>query len=229
MERLGDAIESFITSPVRVTQEMVRIFPDGLVIGMGFFSVLTLSYSYGIFFMSLLESILLFYGFRGINSYLNITSALPTKSAMTTECVSGFMSRTIESLTLFGSATESAFPSASIFMISMASAYILAVLNKFSKELEVLGETYSSRFYIATIALPLLIMAFSLFRIYFGCDSIGVILFSIVIGVLAGGLIVEQNYRLLGPDSINIVGIPLLRSRTADGKKLYVCPTQSKE
>ena len=224
MERIGAIIEDMVLSPVKITQEAIRIFPDGLVMGMGVFSLMTLSYSYGVFFLSLLESLLVFHGLRSADSYLGISGVLGTKSAMKTECISGFMSRTIESLTLFGSGTQSSFPSAPLFIVSMAAAYIIAVLYKFSKELEILGETYSSRFYIATMSLPMIIAVLALFRIYFACDGFGVVLSSILIGAVLGALLVEQNYRLFGADSLNIIGIPLMRNRTADGQKIYVCP-----
>ena len=47
---------------------------------------------------------------------------------------------------------------------------------------------------------------------------------TVPIGLVVGFLLVRQNISLLGPTSINLLGIPLLRNRTADGKKLYVCP-----
>ena len=225
MERIARTLENMVVSPVRITQEMVRIFPDGLIMGMGFFSMITLSYSYGIFFVSLVESLLVFHGLRAVNAYLSI--AEPRKAYMK-DCISGFMSRTIDSLTLFGNGNDSSFPSAPLFTISVASAYILAVLYKFSPEFEVLGEAYASRPYIAAISMPLLILVFALFRLYFSCDSIVVVVFSILIGLVIGALLVEQNYRVFGADSLNIVGIPLMRNRTADGQKIYVCPTDKK-
>jgi hypothetical protein len=228
MERVGKGIETLVTSPVRLALEMIRIFPDGLIMGMGFFSVLTHSFSYGIFFASLLETLVIFHGLRAANTYLGISSILESKPALTKNCISGFVSRDIESLTLFGSGSHSAFPSAPIFMVSTASAYVFASLYKFSKEFEILGESYSSRFYIAAISLPLFILSFILFRLFFGCDTLSVVIFTAVIGLVLGVLLVEQNHRLFGLDSLNIIGIPFLRKRTADGTKLYVCPTKTR-
>ena len=70
----------------------------------------------------------------------------------------------------------------------------------------------------------MIIFLFILFRLFFNCESFGVMFMSVVIGLVIGVLLVRQNVRLFGPQSINLIGIPLLRNRTADGKKLYVCP-----
>ena len=226
MERLGNAIESAVTIPVSFVAEMIRIFPDGIVMGMGFFAALTASFPYGIFFLSLVESLGIFHGLRLLDTYLNISTAMQTKTAYTTKCISGFMSNTIQTLSLFGSGNQSAFPSAPIYIVSMASSYIMSILFRFSKELEVLGPNFSSRFYLAAISLPLFILSFVLFRLYFGCDDFGVLLTSIFIGGLIGVTLVEQNYRIFGLSSLNLIGIPFIKSRTADGKKLYVCPSQ---
>jgi hypothetical protein len=221
MERLGKGIDSLFNSPVSVVQEMIRIFPDGLIMGMGFFAMITLSVPYAVFFASLIESVIGFYGLRTLNSYLSFVSS---KSVQNTQCMSGYLSKDIEALTLFGSSTQSQFPSSHLYILSVASSYIMSILFRFSKELEILGVNYSSRFYIASMSIPVLITVVSLYRIYFGCDDFGVLFFSIAAGLVVGLLLVEQNYRLFGLSSINIIGIPVLHKRTAEGQNLYICP-----
>jgi hypothetical protein len=191
--------------------------------GLGFFALITLSVPYGMFFASLVLSTFFFHGLRTIDSYVNFTASFGTKSSLTAKCVSGFMSKNAESLSLFGSGAGSAFPSAPIYMVSVAVAYVISSLYKFSKELDVLGKEFSERFYVALISLPLLVTAISLYRLFFNCDDFSVILLSIVSGLLIGGLLLEMNYNFMGMASINLIGIPILRERTADGKKLYVC------
>lgn len=223
LERLGRTIESVAGYPVSLLQELLRIFPDGLVMGLGFFALITLSVPYGTFFASLVLSTVFFHALRAVDSYLNITAAFGTKSSLTEKCVSGFMSKNAESLSLFGSGAGSSFPSAPIYTVSVAAAYIVASLYKFSKEMDVLGKEFSERFYISIISLPMLVTAISLYRLFFNCDDFSVILLSIVSGLVIGGLLVEMNHNLLGMASINLIGIPILSERTADGKKLYVC------
>jgi hypothetical protein len=225
MERVGRAVDSLINSPVSLVQEMIRIFPDGIIMGMGFFALITLSVPYGVFFGSLLESLLPFFGLRMLNNYLGFVDT--SKVAPSTQCVSGFMSNNIESLTMFGSSMASKFPSSHLYIISVASSYVMSILMRFSDELEIMGPNYSSRFYIAALSLPIFILFVALFRIYFGCDDFGSLFFSIVFGIIVGTVLVEQNYRLFGLSSLNIVGIPVLHKRTADGAKLYICPSQA--
>jgi hypothetical protein len=109
-------------------------------------------------------------------------------------------------------------------MISVAAAYIFTTLNKQSKELQALGPAYSSRYYSSAIFLLMIVALFIIFRLFFQCDGFGVLIMSMVIGLSVGTILVQQNERLFGAQSINLIGIPLLRNRTADGKKLYVCP-----
>lgn len=223
MERVGRAIDSFINSPVSLVQEMIRIFPDGIIMGMGFFALITLSAPYGVFFGSLLESLLPFFGLRILNDYLGFVDT--SKVTPNLQCVSGFMSNDIESLTMFGKGMLSMFPSSHLYIICVASSYVMSILMRFSDELEIMGPNYSSRFYIAALSLPIFILFVALFRIYFNCDDFGSLFFSIVFGTIVGAILVEQNYRLFGLSSLNIIGIPVLHKRTADGSKLYICPT----
>jgi hypothetical protein len=74
-----------------------------------------------------------------------------------------------------------------------------------------------------------LIFVVSAFRLTYSCDSFGVVLATIPIGLAIGTLLVNQNSLLFGPESVNLLGIPLLKGRTTSGKKLYVCPGQSKK
>jgi hypothetical protein len=100
-------------------------------------------------------------------------------------------------------------------------------LNHLSAELQALGPSYSSRYYISAILLMLLIFIFSAFRILYGCESIGGILLTIPLGLILGFVLIQQNSRLFGEQSVNLVGIPLLRNRTASGKNLYVCSAKA--
>jgi hypothetical protein len=49
---------------------------------------------------------------------------------------------------------------------------------------------------------------------------------TVALGLILGTTLVQQNVRLFGENSVNLIGIPILRSRTASGKKLYVCATR---
>jgi hypothetical protein len=222
------AKQTFIDdSLVPVVQEMMRIFPDGLVITSGLYALLTLSFPFGVFFGSMLEATAAFHFIRWGVSYLNISPISVSSKSYTHICRTGFTQPTTSllSMSMFASeAIPNPVPSAPIYILSVASAYIFSTLNLQSKELAALGPAYSSRYYVSAIFLTILIFLFVSFRIAFGCDSLGTIIMSVPIGLMIGALLVQQNTRLFGAESVNLVGIPLLQGRTATGKKIYVCP-----
>lgn len=227
LERVWNNLNTLI-SPIPLFQEAMRILPDGLILGIGFFSLVTLSFSYGIFFVSLIEALLAFHGLRALNERLGFFNGLPTKASLSNKCRTGFSNITMDGLTMFGEGLRSAFPSAPIFMLSTAAAYMIGSMMALSKELETMGKDYSSRFYVASVFLPVLVAMVILYRSFYDCDAFTTLIATAVVGGLLGLALTEQNRQLFGESSLNLIGVPLLRQRTATGEKLYVCPTQSK-
>lgn len=213
-----------------VVIECMRIFPDALVVGSGIYALLTQSMAYGFFFFSLLEASVVYRLIKSFANYVNLTGRMTSSGSRMQMCRSGFHapSATLETLSMFGQDPLGVpFPSSPLFMLSVASSYVFTTLRKQTKELEALGPAYASRYYASAFLLLILICLFMVFRLSFGCESIAILIISSVLGLIVGYLLVEQNARLFGPQSINLIGIPLLRNRTADGKKLYVCPTST--
>jgi len=214
-------------SLVPVVTEMMRIFPDGLVMTSGIYALLTLSFPFAIFFVSMLEATALFHAIRQATSYLGISPTSPSRSSFTHICRTGFTDPTTSllSLSMLGSgAIQNPYPSAPIYILTVASAYIFSTVNGQSKELETLGPAYSSRFYTSMIFLTSLLFLFVCFRTAFGCDSFAVVMMTLPLGLFVGMLLVIQNNNLFGKDSTNLMGIPLLNSKSASGKPIYVCP-----
>ena len=214
-----------------VVIEMMRIFPDGLVIMSGIYAFITLSFPFAVFFGSMVEATVIFHALRYVISYLGIVPVSASSKSFTNMCRTGFtdtgMNPTLTSISQFGTwsgGIPPSFPSPPLYMLSVASAYLFSTLNSQSKELSALGPAYASRFYMSMILLTLLIFVFVCFRIAYSCDSFAVAIMTVPIGLFIGMMLVQQNVRLFGPESINLVGIPLLRSRTANGKPIYVCP-----
>jgi len=208
-------------NPFPVIGELIRIFPGGLVWGMGFYSLVTLSYAFGVFFMSLVESLGIYFILRNINAYMGFFSE-PTLPSYE-KCKTGFTSVTLESLSTFGDDKSIAFPSPPIYILSVAIAYILSVMLTFKNNLEALGTEYASRLYISSMGLSALLFLITAYRAYNSCDTLFTILISIVVGLVIGGALVQQNNLILGMDGINLLGIPLLAGVGKDGQQLYVC------
>lgn len=210
--------------PVAVTGELARLLPDSLVFMSGFFALLTGSYPQAILFVSLLESILGFHLLRKGVGFLDIDFLKSAEKTGSSQCRTGFRTTTPIDISLFNASEErTAFPSAPMYILSVASAYIFGSLNTQLRELEALGSSYSARFYTGVITLCLLLFVIGSWRMATKCDTAQVVILSILTGLFFGTLLIWQNQALLGPDSTNLLGIPLLRNRAATGEALYVC------
>jgi len=212
-------------TPVVVAAEVMRIFPDSLVVASGIYAAMMQSFPYAVLFGSLVETTIIFRLLKYMATYLNITG--PTGSSHRSICRSGFTgaASTVESLISVNTGPIGVgFPSAPLFMLSTASSYIFTTLNYQTNELAALGPAYSSRYYISAIFLMLIITLFFIFRLAFNCDGFGVLIVSTAAGLFLGYMLVQQNVKLFGEQSINLMGIPLLENRTVTGQKLYVCP-----
>jgi hypothetical protein len=215
-----------LDNPVNVGAEIFRLLPDGVIIITGFFALLTANYAYGILFISLIESLGIYSIVSKIAKHFKIFNNLKSSGNYSAKCVTGFLSPTLETISVFTGVSPATFPSAPVFLISVLSSYIYNSLSSQIKELEALGPKHSSRFYLSAIFLGIFLFTFSLFRLFANCDTFGSILASLVMGVLVGSLLIAQNNAFFGPQGTNLLGIPLLKNRTASGNSLYICPTQ---
>jgi hypothetical protein len=207
-------------NPIPVITEIIRILPDALVFTSGLFSLLTTSYPQFVFFISLLESVGIFYILR------NLIFLQQSKAAISAQCRSGFNSATFTSLSLFKLDT-SAFPSAPLYMTSVAASYLINSLSNQMKELELLGPDFVLRFYLSLVSLFLVIFFIASYRMFNSCDSLLGVISSVAAGMAIGMVLIMQNNSLLGPASTNLTGIPLLRNKTATGEQIYICSKSS--
>jgi hypothetical protein len=219
--------DNLVNSVRQLSMETIRLLPDSIVAASGIYALLTLSFPFAIFFGSMIEASLIHRLLAWALSYLSLSSPTTSSSSTFTKvCRSSFMSSAdytaLSSLT--ASAPSGSFPSYPYFILTVASTYLFSSLNKLSKELESLGPAYSSRYYSSMIFLGLLSLVFFSFRLNYGCESFLVLLMTLVVGGIVGFLLVEQNTGLFGVQSMNLIGIPLLRNRTAAGQPIYICP-----
>lgn len=206
-------------------QEEIRLLPDSLLVGSALLALLTQSFSMAIFFLSLVETAGVNYAFQSLASYMDPGRTMPTLKSASPECRSGFVTTRLNTFSALScSALTSSFPSPILFFLATASSYVVSSLYSLRDELENLGPEYSSRFYLSIFATFFLLLAISSYRMLYGCDGLGIATISLVMGGILGVLLVTQNWYLFGKDSINLIGIPLLRERTADKKPIYVCP-----
>ncbi len=221
---LRGARESIIEKTLQpLTEELLRLFPDGLIVVSGLFALFTLSYPYAVFFASMCEASLIQNILQRVTTYLGISSTSPTDESYTRTCKSGYLFKDLSSLSLFSNPAGTAFPSPQIFMLTAAAGYIMATLNALAKELEALGPAYANRYYMSVVFLFALLFVFLAFRMYHHCDTLGVILMTVLFGTLVGFMIAEQNRRLFGIESLNLIGIQILRNLSTSGRPMNIC------
>lgn len=219
-----------LTAPIKPTMiEMFRLMPDGILFGSAFFALLSQSFAMAIFVVSMVETGGIAILLQKLLTYMDLGTTLPNPTDELGKCSSAIFGPSLETLMTFSrSAVQSAFPSFPIFFMSTAAAYIVGSLWSQKRELEALGPEYAARFYIAVVTTAILLFATMTYRLVYACDGVGTMLVSAILGFVLGGLLVYQNNYLLGRDSTNFSGIPLLVERTKDGKPLYVCTGKNK-
>lgn len=210
-----------------LVSEIFHLLPDSILFGSAFFALISQSYPMTIFVASMFESSFIAIALKKLMTYMDIARSLPTLSEDPQKCMPSTFAPSLESVIGFSrDSIESGFPSFPIFFMSAASAYVVGSVWSQKQELEALGPEYAARFYIAVSITTLLLFATISYRLAYTCDTAGILIVTTIIGLVIGGLILYQNTYLLGRDSTNLSGIPLLRERTKDGKPLYVCTTK---
>lgn len=210
--------------------ETLRVLPDSILFGSILMTLMTQSFAMAMFSLAMVETAVLGSALRKLLSYIDLSHTLPPAGSGISACYPAVFAPTLETLMTFGkSSIESSFPSLPVFYVSSAAAYVVGSLWTQQKELESLGPDYTSRFYISICASLLLLFALITYRIAFGCDTAGIVLVTLLLGFVAGGLIFYQNMSLFGRDATNLTGIPLLQDRSRDGKPLYVCTQKGVE
>ena len=218
LDSIGDAL---ITARDMIPY-MISIMPDALLPASGVYALFTLSSTFGMFFASLLEARVILLGIHMFAHHFMDVANFAQPGQEGALC----RNRLTPSPDWFEGEAAHRYttPSTPMYMLSVACAYVFNTLNNQSKELEALGPAFSTRYYVSLTFLILLIIIVGAFRIMYNCEFFYNILVSSVIGLIVGTFLVMQNKRLFGDSSVNMLGIPYLRNRSASGKKLYVCP-----
>jgi len=231
--RMGGVLSQFLDDfwPIPVLQEIIRIFPDAVFWGVGILALVTMSFSYGIFFGSLVEGLGIYYLIKIINNYIGIIDARSESGSSESACKPAFKGTTLQSASVFGDPSLIPFPSPHTFLLAFIASYVLSVIVAFKNELDILGptygETYKTRIYTSLIAFAAMLFVSMTYRLFNNCDSFTVLTVSFIMGVTAGALVVQQNLAIMGVQSINLLGIPILRKRTATGNELMVCSSST--
>ena len=206
--------------------ELFRLLPDGILFGSAFLALMSQSFPMGMFVVSMLEASVVGVSLQKLLTYLDVARTLPTLAEDPGKCYPSTFAPSLETVMTYSrESISSAFPSFPILFMATACAYVVGSVFSQKRELEALGPEYAARFYISVAVTTLLLFATTTYRIAFGCDGVGILILTVLFGLILGALLVYQNNYLFGRDATNLTGIPLLVERTKDGKPLYVCTT----
>ena len=194
--------------------EALYLFPDSILYGSFLMGLGTLSSPHITFFGSMLLSLVVLLGLQ------NGTSFIYGSSVSQMKCKPQLFKYTFEQLFMRPSASN---PSYGMYLVSFACAYLASSLYMLKDELDVLDDSKLKQYYISIATLTALAFFYLLFRLGYECDSMGSSVAGFVFGVIVAVLIVNMNVTLYGKDSINFLGIPLLRNKTSDGAPIYIC------
>lgn len=214
-------------------QEQIRLIPDSIIFGSLFVALLTQSYATVMFAVAMLEAGIAGGLLQALFTYMDILHTAPPIPDKPSLCSSSYSTPTLETLfsickdKMCSGKISSGVPSFPVYFLATAISYVVGTMYTQKQELEALGPAYAARFYIALFASFLLLVLTTVYRLATGCDTLGILIFTLLFGFLIGGFLVYQNIYLFGRDSTNLTGIPLLRERTRDGKPLYICPQKT--
>jgi hypothetical protein len=206
--------------------EFMRSLPDSIFLGTSIVALFTQNFPLGIFVFAMLEFSILSWLLAG---FLGLIKS--NKEAVTSDiCLPGIPSP--YQISILGHLyPQISFPSIPILFVSSCLFYInMAILNfrEELKELSLKEPEWKLRIPISIIFTLILLFSYTLWRLKNSCDSVLSILGSVAIGLLFGGLVHLLHVYLFGRDSINMLGLPLLADRAANGGPLYVCAKDKK-
>jgi hypothetical protein len=194
--------------------EFMLLFPDSLLFGSLIFGIITISFVHSILFVSIIESLVILYGLQGLFSFL------VGKSNIVEKCTSKVHTIIFQDLFV---GTSSNNPSYSTYLVGMVSSYVLSSLYYLNDELEILDSSFIKQYNMSLFLLIALPIAYSIFRMVNACDTLSSTFLGLFFGLLVGLVLCYQNSQIFGRESINFLGIPLLRSKTANNEPLYIC------
>jgi hypothetical protein len=195
-------------------KETINLLPDGILFGSFLMGLITVSTPHSVFFLSNIIGLLVLYGLQ------NSTKLIFGGSIVTPGCKSKLFKHTFEQLFVSPSANA---PSYGTYIVSFACSYLATSVMTLKDELEVLDTSVMKQYYISITCLAVLAVFYLLYVLTTECDSTGSAISGLVFGSIVAMIIVNINVELFGKDTINFIGIPLLRNRSVDGKAIYIC------
>jgi len=120
------------------------------------------------------------------------------------------------------STINNGFPSYYMMFFGALFGYMIGMGQTYSTELQGMPQK-NAAVKSGVFIMGLLVVMFTIFRIFTGCDTLTSILVALVLGLMYGFLMELVIATASERTMTNLLNIPLLRDRAEDGKPIYVC------
>ena len=204
--------------------DILRSAPDALFLGTSILGLLTQNFALGVLVLAMAEFGITHRVLAGIIGSAQGNTRIARPEICSTGIPSPYQISAVGKIL-----GEYSFPSGAVFFLSAVISYTISSTLNFQEELEELGKQdaeWKTRLPLSLIFSCLFIALIAVYRVYYSCDSVFVVLGSICIGGLVGFIVYLMHVYLFGRDAVNFLGLPLLADRAANGKPLYVCAKQ---
>jgi hypothetical protein len=222
-DTLYQKIVKFINGlPKLASLEALRILPDSIVLGTAALSLISLTKGYGVLLLSMLELMLIQRIFASVVSGIAPVGA--GHDAFHESCQPGLAFSNSMRISLLETVGKpSSFPSPVLFFMSGVLSYMISAVKNFSNEISSLGGDLNTRTTVSVVLSSFLLFSLLIFRYTYGCESFGTLFVSLILGIIAGLVIVEQNKLIFGRAGINVLNLPMIIKTGESGKSMYVC------
>jgi len=211
---------------VPVCLESIRLLPDSMVFGVVVLAFLSMSKSYGFLLLAMFEVMI---GQRVIATLFSSISPIGAGPDSLHEiCQPGFQYANLMRISMVETIGKpSAFPSPTILFVTSIVTYLIAAIREFSREVKVLGGDLPTRTAIGVVLSSCLVFTLFAFRYVYGCETLGTLLISMILGCVVGVVLVKQNMLLFGRGAVNILNLPMISTPQERGVPMYVCASSS--
>jgi hypothetical protein len=129
---------------------------------------------------------------------------------------------TMSSERTFGALNRTGWPSYYSVFLGYLVGWISSLQVLYRKEIDASPRKKGSSI-LGLIVLGLTVITAVVYRVQSGCDSLFGIFVGLVVGLFVGGLLAMGIAWISERRMTNILGLPLIRGKAADGKPIYVC------
>jgi len=207
---IGNGIKS-------TTIQLGSTIPHSVLFGSIIMYMITMSISYGVFAIFILELIL---SHRFISWFITEIYGPASSKGTNLNCYAGFKTAQ-EQVSRILSGHE--YPSYSFFSITAIATYLGLSTFTYSDTLKKMGTEWDSRPAVAYGFIICVLIAFLLVRLATECDRVTELIIAFIVAVICGAIFFKANIALFGDEAVNFLGLPYMVSKNSNGDTVYVC------